>query len=989
MKNIKNYKGYKNKDTHPKKNQNMEIQNNAKNIQSKNKINNKEIKINNKESNDNYGEKFNKNKNINNVSSNVNKFEKEIIKKEYLGNKSSNTNNYPLYNYPINSIIKDSKYNIFFILIIEEKNINQSFLSTFSNETGYFSFTSTYINYTFYFINEVKDIKNNEKINYFLVQVPIKNDTKKLTVKFVIERSYNYISFETDIERKNGVANFFFIDNLKYYSYYSYYNNYPTLNNNQIFKFYLNYFFNKKNNDDESIQKSLLKALINKLYYIRNELELEPEIILKFFKYCLYFKLDPRNIKVIKMINQKDNIIKKEYYLTNKDINSFNIPKDEKLKLIYLIVIIYANYNNDYLMELLFCEDGKNYSKVVFNLIIDRKIKYTDLKFKNQENIFQFQKNLLDIAKTKRDINNILKISKGLNNSLTFILNNYKIIYSILDEDKSIYLSDESNFILVLPKINENDNIENIYDSLKNLLNIKNKKDCYIINFEEIFDELVNFYSNKELNELCNLKKILFLFKSNNLKIYNIDKFHKKIHEKGIQLIINNNMNIDEIMDFINKKDIYYYDKKYIKDELREPKIFEYIPITEVDNDYEKNIEILKNNEIWKIYEDSSYKLKEKFYNSFLRQIKKVKQFKYIFDLFSLDHINKDFNKLINKKLDDIFYQVLDENEEEYIYIFKVFKNVLICNEKNGLELKVYILEYNFTSKYFFFLLKNEKNQIIINKIKHIIINFFIDQNKKGKATEESIISLLLLSPNNDFSLKLLNQMDNMILTENDFYQIEENKNFLLFKIFFEKCSDLIKNDEILEGKYLIESLKIKSKISDDLEKSQLKFELIDNLIDENNLFYNKILVIYDNDKQKAQNIYNKIKENLEICKNKLLKFEIIEEYYNTFLENTKKRIITIIKNRLSELKKENLNEILKINDIEIIVDEDFNLETSIKEIENIKYKNSLFFMSIYKEKYNNENYEKTEQEILDESKKDFENAITRIINQKENHFLK
>ena len=226
--------------------------------------------------------------------------------------------------------------------------------------------------------------------------------------------------------------------------------------------------------------------------------------------------------------------------------------------------------------------------------------------------------------------------------------------------------------------------------------------------------------------------------------------------------------------------------------------------------------------------------------------------------------------------------------------------------------------------------------------------------------------------------------MDNMILTENDFYQIEENKNFLLFKIFFEKCSDLIKNDEILEGKYLIESLKIKSKISDDLEKSQLKFELIDNLIDENNLFYNKILVIYDNDKQKAQNIYNKIKENLEICKNKLLKFEIIEEYYNTFLENTKKRIITIIKNRLSELKKENLNEILKINDIEIIVDEDFNLETSIKEIENIKYKNSLFFMSIYKEKYNSENYEKTEQEILDESKKDFENAITRIINQKE-----
>ena len=40
--------------------------------------------------------------------------------------------------------------------------------------------------------------------------------------------------------------------------------------------------------------------------------------------------------------------------------------------------------------------------------------------------------------------------------------------------------------------------------------------------------------------------------------------------------------------------------------------------------------------------------------------------------------------------------------------------------------------------------------------------------------------------------------------------------------------------------------------------------------------------------------------------------------------------------------------------------------------------------MSIYKEKYNNENHEKTELEIFNESKMNFEEVIKKIIYQKE-----
>jgi len=56
---------------------------------------------------------------------------------------------------------------------------------------------------------------------------------------------------------------------------------------------------------------------------------------------------------------------------------------------------------------------------------------------------------------------------------------------------------------------------------------------------------------------------------------------------------------------------------------------------------------------------------------------------------------------------------------------------------------------------------------------------------------------------------------------------------------------------------------------------------------------------------------------------------------------------------KLNELKQKNLDELVILNEKDIIEDNEFNLELSIKESENIKYKDSLFFMSIYNEKKN------------------------------------
>ena len=455
----------------------------------------------------------------------------------------------------------------------------------------------------------------------------------------------------------------------------------------------------------------------------------------------------------------------------------------------------------------------------------------------------------------------------------------------------------------------------------------------------------MELYDAEPLKNYLELKKLVEFYKSKEPYHYYVKKFYNNIHNKGLKLIENKEMNLIQIIEFIQKYDIFYYSQEYEKD--RDPKIFKDIQITDIDKNYKENIKILKDNRIWSIFVNS--KKEKEFYKIFLEQVKKVKDFAFIFELFSIKDINKKFACLIKVKIEEIFLFLLDEKEEDFNILFEILKNILIIEYKNDIDLTNVELNYHFTSKFYFFLLNNKKDEVIkiINNLQNKILNFFIEQHRGGNGNEESIISLLLCSPNREFTLILLNEMENKdyVMEEyNDFYQKSENKKYTLFKHFIEKCKDLIKDKTLSEGKYLKESILLKNKILKDLEERNLIFNIIDNLIDEENLFYKKIIVIADGDVNYGKKIYNKIKEDLENCYNKFGKIELIEKYYRTFLGKEKKEIIEKIGEKLKELKNKNLNEIVSIPENTIIENKQFNFEESIKESKKIKYNDSFFF---------------------------------------------
>jgi hypothetical protein len=73
---------------------------------------------------------------------------------------------------------------------------------------------------------------------------------------------------------------------------------------------------------------------------------------------------------------------------------------------------------------------------------------------------------------------------------------------------------------------------------------------------------------------------------------------------------------------------------------------------------------------------------------------------------------------------------------------------------------------------------------------------------------------------------------------------------------------------------------------------------------EDNNSFYNKILVICDRNDEKAKKIYNRIKDDIKKCSELFSKIEKVKEFYIFFLKSTKKTIIELIEKSLEELKK-------------------------------------------------------------------------------------
>ena len=863
---------------------------------------------------------------------------------------------------------KDANYNIFFIFSSKNKSIFNFEYAAFQSKGNFLS--PSYINYCMYLIN--KSIYNSKDDKYFLLLFQIASDVQinKISInakEYDINSEAQIIEVYESVEIKNEDENYFIFKDSNYF---------PKIRIDDYFNEYLDYFFDEKIEINKIIKSDLIKILNHKIAKTK-DIKLSAKNILRFLQYCGNYQIEPEKLDNIK-ISKRQKELDKKYYLSKEYIND-NFKTNDKEMIYTILMKIYSMYDFDELLKII--EDEK-LRKLFFKLYLVSPCQIETIKVGpsvDKDKIQKLQNYLMKCADNLKDVENIINLKNDIEFGLDAIIYNLDFILKMVEKEQ--FKKPFLGFMLNKPK--ETDNIQVIFDKLKNLnYTLKSlNRDYYLLKIENIFEKMVDIYINKNnLKEYLLLKQFINL-DNNKINQNVLNKYYDNIHDIGMHLIKENKMTIKEIIDFIKNQD-YYYGIQNIFHPKREPEIFGYIKITNKCKNYKENIDLIKKNELYKLYDYSPDSMKDMFYNEFLKQIETINDMENIFAIFPSEYITKRLLKHINNKFKNLF-KLADKNIDNFSYsVVDDWINFNYKDPNNGdLDGAIKVLNEfsNFTSKYYLYLLKKDNMKLIVNKIKNHIISFFIEQNNIGIIDERSLITLLKESPDDDFSLYFVKNIDTKILKETDFYTKNETPNFEFFKLFCENISKEF--EEKLRGcNYIEETTLVKSKIIEDLKNKNIQFEKINGLISDDNTFFEKIKVLVNNNEE-AEKVFKDLKESLEKCKQKFQQLELIMDYYKQFYKESKNDKFILIKNKLNELYNTDISAILAQNNF-FKDNEYFNFDEALEDCKKIKYRNSKFFMAIYEK--NKENYKKSEDDRFKESIKDYQEVLTNIITQKE-----
>ena len=633
----------------------------------------------------------------------------------------------------------------------------------------------------------------------------------------------------------------------------------------------------------------------------------------------------------------------------------------------------------------------KEFFEIFYQLFYEKIIIPKDLYFL-QEKAYIIQTFLLEKLSKKEDINNIIDISSNLEYALLFINTNYiKII------DKLYFLSSylsyfrNENIIVNLNnvEINNEMNIDNIIKFLDEIIQLGEEKSYHLINYEELFSSLVNKYYSKDINsfsDLCNYFKLHCLIPiiQKHTQTLKTDIFYDKIHSKGMNLVKNKKMNTVQIISFIISQDIYYYNPEFRINGKNDPSIMEYISITDDDPNYMENIELIKKSDLINFFLDSI--VENEFYEVILKKIKKIKDFQIIFYIFPFKNINEKFTVMINAKMEEIKYTYLDMNSEEYNEIFNILDNWIKINTNvnfNAINILFKVFDIiDILKKYLIYLLKQNNMNIMDNDTIILLAKKLLTMNSEILRQEEyhNFLIDIILNSDDKLCIYFLKYIQDLSPLENDFYQKGKNSKIMLLKAFSDKCKIILTKYSSMFETYPYEINKFREKMFNKLKKGLINFNLLKSLIIEDKEFQNKIKLITSNE-QEAEQLYNKLKNNYTQFQRDYNNIEKIIEYYSTFYSNSKEELISIIKKKQKEYKEQKMISELINMDLKHFFDiKNFYLKEAIEESANIKYKNSSFFMELYRKHYEKDKLEKSEDKILKESITDYINIFKEII---------
>ena len=870
------------------------------------------------------------------------------------------------------------------------------------------------------------DIKN-KKFNYINIFRAKSDGIKKYYFHFVIGDDKYEITFDNQNSK--------FIYDITLYYGLKIIKVRRRINQNLIeYKDKMNFFIKaiNENEKDEEQKNKIIDELLGdtvELYLKKKGFHFLIPLFLQVYekkelcnKLMKYFKDTDEKSKI-------NNIEKKKY------LEHFSSTINEILLKAEKIIAKY-NYNPVDFYGVILCYlnhyDEENFSRIVNelslpekspNVLYDIMLSYQP-HFKNQINLnLNFYNNFISYTIKNKDYTNFqigLTYIKDMETFINVIEDNSEDIYekfnNIINEKNMIKIDKNLIFNKIKNSKDESnsseknaDNIPLFIKHIEEILNLEREKNKVFINFtNDFWNKILNSYNEANLNNIyicAELRKIFIKYYElveNNIKenqsiIKKDAKYYYKNDEFAFLLdkIINNFIKtIDKERSTIEKlsliKDFnpYYGNKEYSK--KVDPKIFDYVDLDEIDDDF---ILDFKNLDFEHIFQD---KLND-YIQVITSKIKKTRDFEIVIKLINIDNLLEIKNK------EKIIFTYLDSLKKKYEIITKeIDENIKTLKNKNLEEAikKISELEKSKENK----LTETDSNlKETVNKLK-MAIKIIVDlslldykyENQKekfdfidniNKNLPKNILSFIFIEIIRKCIIeqeeKLKNNKDDEDIVKEEVSNEEEDHNeevenndidifFMMREYIFDKFINGLKNNNDINNIIkLIDCIQGKTNEENDKEKNESEQNEIDidlrnqilnefykklmekNLFKKDELYENKpnikIKLIYELNERgkinKKAEYYEGIKNLIDNICSDIIDYNITKNKLEEFLTNDKSIIIerlSLIKLKYDSLVPEELYEQLKNKMIEI--------NKKIKILKTTKDNIILYYKDTYKD---------------------------------------
>ena len=744
----------------------------------------------------------------------------------------------------------------------------------------------------------------------------------------------------------------------------------PQINFSQLdqLKFYIKYL--------KSIKKQQKDQIYQDLVTESQSLSFGKKIYLDFFleilKNCYAaktVKLFLKSFKIENILLPKEFVLK-DYVLVlniiekNPDIIIKYCSEKEDKSAYYIIfytILFYVrfNYDRDKAMQML---DKKNLWEYFIKIFPEKYQFFPKLNISNELMDKMFEQEL-----SVKIITGILSFCGSVENILIKINEKINKIADCCCKEKKLILMSS------LENPQKTDNLENIIEEIKKIINYEGNNDKTFISFDELFwKNYIHYNDDVKRLYMINNAIILCANADKNLKIENLN-LTEKIHKAGLESIKEGSLKNEELLYFINI-DIYFSDHRYASKFYRPLDIVDGLYFEEMNEHFFAQ---WNASNIYKIYSFDDYNFKS-------RIVDKVTDMKYFGKLLKLfDYKNKNtFDYRIVQKLREKFKNLsntykpedcpkLVEDISYFIYIIDYQNSYDMPKFLSG-TIEKYIISQEIKKNVYTYLATNYKD--ITQKVIDCITDFLT--RNKDLLNAENIIFLLQKISSQKIIESLFNKIESFAIKEEELFNPEKDiESFkLLGGMQEKKLFNKIPFEDFNKTKYLMNALQTKENIFNRIKTGDINFNIIKIIFldkEKKEIFKEKLkIMLFNNEKD--------IEESLNSLKGKFIEVSKIVQYLERlkkilkeFFENECKNELIKIEKLSNIIKAGMLNEIEK-PDIKKEIDESHQ----IFEKEDYERKNKLiesqFFVQLYRtSKSNNVNLKK-EKELFEQTENDF-----------------